>query len=251
MLFAGEATCNYFQVDSLPELSTNCPFMENSNLDGYIDNEEREIMQHCFDNRIENVEDFSNNVLGTWELVGHGEGWVASISQPCSTIEITEQNMIVEYKDQYTDTTTTHSWGIVDATNYTYIETYPASYYAINRGIFCGDYLYADATPSDGNMYLYQRKQPASSTETSFSLSSKPFRVFPNPTTGLLNIEKVHSNQELSSIHVYDLLGREVSSDYSYKNEDILLDLKGNAKGTYFLVLDVLGKLYPHKIVIF
>jgi len=235
-------------VDTLPELSTNCPFVENSNDDGYISNEEYEIMQFCLDNRIENVEEFSNSILGVWELIGHGEGWVPNVSQPCVKIEITEFELVIDYQDQDLDTVTTHTWAIVDNNNYPFLEITPQIYYGLGFQFFCSEYMFADATPADGNMYLYQKQDNINAVN---DLSTNQINVYPNPSTGLFDLEVSNSNQELNSIQVYDLHGRSVSFKYNFRGNSInLLDLTGNSQGTYFLVMDFEGKVYRKKIVI-
>ncbi len=38
------------------------------------------------------------NLIGNWELIGHGEGWIPAASQPCSFINISESELVLTFQ---------------------------------------------------------------------------------------------------------------------------------------------------------
>lgn len=99
------------------------------------------------------------NLIGEWELVGHAEGWNGEGSQPCGYITITENELIFEYQDNFVNTITTHEWTIKEMSNQNFglelTPSHPLS--AIYSTTFCDGYMFSNATPLHGNMYLYQK----------------------------------------------------------------------------------------------
>ncbi len=143
----------------------DCVFEENNNMDGIIDSTEWAIMNDCTENAFTSKNEIENNLIGEWKLIGHGEGWVHTISQPCAYVTVLDDALILEYESGYSnvyyvDTVTLHSWQIEEVNwsggqyfNLTTTPYAPGLY--INQ--FCTNYMYGDATPSDGNMYLYEK----------------------------------------------------------------------------------------------
>ena len=126
-------------------------------MDGLIDDDERAIMESCRESRLLNLEDIQSNIIGTWELIGHGEGWVPSISQPCASIEISETELRFTFSNANIDISTLHSWEIIEASPTAYYLQAAPPAEGLYSNIFCEEYMYIDATPADGNMYLYQK----------------------------------------------------------------------------------------------
>lgn len=144
-------------TDTVPEY--NCTFEQNDeDMEGLIDDTERELMVTCNDNKLTSKSEIEANLIGEWELVGHGEGWVPRLSQPCSYITITEEELILQFENGYLDTLTTHTWEITahNTGNFS-LEFTPNDNAGIFINVFCEDYMYGDGTPLDGNMYLYQK----------------------------------------------------------------------------------------------
>jgi len=241
--------CNT-SVDTLPELFANCPFSENNNSDGFIDNDEYEIMQFCLSNRIKTIEELASSIIGEWELVGHGEGWFPSVSQPCGNIVFSDTNLIVEFKDEFLDTMTTHSWTIIDG-EYPSLELTPPNYYGSGLDNISNEYMFSDDTPLDGNMYMYQKKKATNNVELVVDESNKPMSIFPNPTYGIFTLELFDNSKKVNSINVYNLIGSPMPFEHFYGDGLISIDLTGNNSGTYYLVIDVGGDLYNQKVIIF
>ena len=152
--------------DKMEEGNTNntsnydCEFFQNdSDMDGLIDDNERAIMEDCYDNRYFSKSEIEENIIGEWELIGHGEGWDPSMSQPCGYLTVTEEEIVLQYEDSNSDTTTIHTWEIVSAPSgiFTLIADPLPALSPLKIYVFCEEYMYGDATPGDGNMYLFQK----------------------------------------------------------------------------------------------
>jgi|LSQX01.2.fsa_nt_gb hypothetical protein len=74
------------------------------------------------------------------------------------------------------------------------------------------------------------------------------FKVFPNPTFGLVNIEAEPSSNSSFSIQLFDLNGRLLISERNIRINKHL-DLRDFNRGTYLLILQVEGKNSIYKII--
>lgn len=70
--------------------------------------------------------------------------------------------------------------------------------------------------------------------------------IFPNPTTGLLNINAVEVN---SSIEVYNVIGDKVYTNSLVKGNNVV-DLSGLANGAYFVKLNSNNQITTKKVVL-
>ncbi len=70
--------------------------------------------------------------------------------------------------------------------------------------------------------------------------------IFPNPTTGLLNINAVEVN---SSVDVYNVIGDKVYSNTLVKGNNVV-DLSGLANGAYFVKLNSNNQITTKKVVL-
>lgn len=150
--------CKKSELKSSEE--TNCPFVQDDNTeDGIIDEVERTIMTDCLASRITDLQLLEENLIGSWDLIGHGEGWLANVSEPCSTLEITEDELFLSFQNEWIDTSSVHEWSLETgfANNYI-LQLDPVSVVGLTLDVHCEDYMYLDHTPSDGNMYLYKRR---------------------------------------------------------------------------------------------
>ena len=71
------------------------------------------------------------------------------------------------------------------------------------------------------------------------------FNYYPNPTTGLLNI---NAKQNIDTIKVFNTLGQ-VVMDLSPNAMDTTLDFTNLSQGTYFLRSSINGNIATHKII--
>ncbi len=79
-------------------------------------------------------------------------------------------------------------------------------------------------------------------------IADNQFRVFPNPTEGVLSISL--SGRKIHQIALYDVHGKELLSTYSRQSASTL-DISGFPAGFYvLLVSDPLGQSYQQKIIL-
>jgi hypothetical protein len=159
IIFTLFASCS---DDHGPSDKFDCTFVQNDgDKDGLIDETERSIMTTCIEERFTSIAEIKSNLIGEWELIGHGEGWDPTRSKPCGYIIFTENEFEFEYQDANTDTMIRQSWDIekVDWAGGTYfkLRTDPNYIHTLFASRFCNNYFFGDATPRDGNMYLYEK----------------------------------------------------------------------------------------------
>ena len=155
-------SCDKNKVDSSDKENLgDCSFVQvDEDMDGLIDDNEREIMNDCKANAFTSISEIKENLIGEWQLIGHGEGWVSKVSQPCAYLTISEEAIQLEYEDAYMDTVSMHTWEIeevsINTIDYFRLKVENPAF-ALGISQFCEDYIYGDATDADGNMYLYQK----------------------------------------------------------------------------------------------
>ena len=93
-----------------------------------------------------------------------------------------------------------------------------------------------------GNVYFYG----GSLSTTDFALGNE-FAVAPNPTKDVWNI-KAANNQEVTSIEVYDILGKKVMSLTPNSNE-VVLDGSGLNDGIYLAMMSTVNGSKTIKLV--
>lgn len=75
--------------------------------------------------------------------------------------------------------------------------------------------------------------------------------VFPNPSTGVFNIQFSNLNFSVGTITVTDALGREVfSSKINSQNSTYKFDISNQANGLYYVIVNCDGKLFRSKVVV-
>lgn len=154
-------SCNEDEIDKTQD-GTDCVFEQiDENMDGLIDDSERLIMEECMTNSLSSKSSIKTNLIGTWRIIGHGEGWLPTISQPCANIIFSPDELTFEFQNEFTDTVRTYRWDIeqVNSGMSNYFKLTIDSEYQEGLWItnFCENYMYGDATASDGNMYLYEK----------------------------------------------------------------------------------------------
>lgn len=147
-----------------PEESThvyNCVFDSTDKSDnGVIDDEERAIMNDCRNQSLFSKNDIEENLIGAWELIGHGEGWFVSVPEPCGYLMISEDELRLEFTSAYRDTVSFHEWMIEEVINGSgsnfHLRVEPVAH-EVAMTVFCESFMYVNNTPVDGNMYLYEK----------------------------------------------------------------------------------------------
>ena len=75
-------------------------------------------------------------------------------------------------------------------------------------------------------------------------------KLFPNPTSELLNIELPSGEQGIVDVAVFDNLGRKVYQQSNESQTQIVLDLQSYDKGIYYLKVSSNGKTHEAKVVV-
>ena len=148
--------------DDTSQTNNDCEFVQiDENMDGLIDEIERSIMNTCLQNPLLTAVDVENNLIGEWKLIGHGEGWIPTISQPCAYIVIKQDELILKFSNAIMDTTISTTWEIEEVNwsggVFFRLKTSPENIEGLFISHFCNNFMFGDATPSDGNMHLYEK----------------------------------------------------------------------------------------------
>lgn len=154
-------SCNKDENDQ-NQIATDCVFEQiDENMDGLIDDSERLIMDECIANSLSSKSSIKANLIGEWRIIGHGEGWLPTISQPCGKITFSPEELTFEFRNEFIDTIRIFGWDIeeVNSGMFNYFKLIIDSDYQEGLWLtnFCENYIFGDATPSDGNMYLYEK----------------------------------------------------------------------------------------------
>lgn len=75
-----------------------------------------------------------------------------------------------------------------------------------------------------------------------------PLNIYPNPTNGTLIIDS--KDVKVSEIRLNNLLGQTIKSENNFRNEKVVLDMKDQVSGIYFLQIFYEGKLIDVRKVI-
>lgn len=85
--------------------------------------------------------------------------------------------------------------------------------------------------------------------ELSSFVNTPKFKVYPNPTTGLVNIQLEKDIDNMVEIKVSDILGRNIySAEKHVKGKSFKLDLSHKTNGTYFLNIKGEEETYRFKL---
>ena len=145
----------------ISEMTYDCEFVQNDDkMDGFIDDTERAIMTECMENELSSIQMIKDSLRGKWELIGHGEGWIPAISQPCGYIVFCDDELEFDFSNGFIDTIRTLTWDIelVNSAGRDFFTlTLSENVEGLFLNHFCEEYIYGDATPVDGNMYLYRK----------------------------------------------------------------------------------------------
>jgi len=143
---------------------SECNYEESKQSDGYIDETERSIMKTCKENSFNNNKsELIANLMGEWELIGHGSGRILQ-KKPCVYLHVTKSQLTVGYKNDYLNTVETYNWKINEREILGELQFFLSTDQPILNGLILGgvvseNYMYSDATPVDGNMFLFQKIQ--------------------------------------------------------------------------------------------
>lgn len=154
-----EATQELDTIKVVNENIMECNVVINEEtIDDWYNDFERNTIEDCFKNKLENKEEIEKNLIGKWDLVGAAKGWGFLTKNTCTQLWFTEEEVSVFIKTETIDTVTTHLWEIMENKNTTrnafYLKTEPSN---VVFTYFCEDFMFYDATPVDGDMQIYQK----------------------------------------------------------------------------------------------
>ena len=110
---------------------------------------------------------------------------------------------------------------------------------------FVSNFLYSQlgCTPSDPN--------PLPNTfnlNTAVNEIDRSFEMYPNPATSDLVLELKNSSEKISSVRIYDLLGKEVLSQKTNSSKSII-DVSFLSQGSYFVSIQIGERVEVRKLV--
>ena len=106
-------------------------------------------------------------------------------------------------------------------------------------------------TVADENCLFKSEATVVTSIEKEFK--SNLFKIYPNPSTGVLNFEMDNKYKGKVQVMVYDLIGNDIYNFNFSKNTDFMekqIALRNLSNGIYHIVLDVGGKQFIEKLII-
>ena len=75
------------------------------------------------------------------------------------------------------------------------------------------------------------------------------FLIYPNPTTGIINIELSSLNHNFSEFSVTNITGQEIQRESLNNKKNIQLNLQGYSEGLYFInLINSKGETYAKRI---
>ncbi len=74
--------------------------------------------------------------------------------------------------------------------------------------------------------------------------------VYPNPTSGKVTLSTGNSQASISSISVFNMVGKEVLSQQSAVGSEVTVDLSSQPKGLYILLIKAGENFYSRKIIV-
>ena len=78
----------------------DCSFEQiDNNQGGIIDVTEQSLISQCNQSLLTTKSEIENNLIGEWELIGYGNGWSPTISKPCISIKISQNNLLIDFAD--------------------------------------------------------------------------------------------------------------------------------------------------------
>lgn len=95
-------------------------------------------------------------------------------------------------------------------------------------------------------------RMAAENNDNLITTGSSSFKVYPNPTSGLISVNLININSVKALFSVYDITGKQVySSESSIKEKDLVteINLERLPSGTYVLLVQLDNKEYSQKIV--
>ena len=203
----------------------------------------------------------TNNI---YEIVGYS---TASVVNNSFSNPFTIFTFPFSYNDQFTDT---HQQGSQPVATFTRLyDAYGTL--IIASGTYSNVFRFKDIFNNGSPSYIWFKLNPfrvifVASTNingtTSYTTYQDPnlsttqnevkqFAVYPNPTSGNINIKNIDFSNKSMFVKVYNMLGNQIINNYKLETESANIDLSNCSSGLYFIeIADENNKvLYQDKII--
>jgi hypothetical protein len=89
---------------------------------------------------------------------------------------------------------------------------------------------------------------PSENTLSSDNFLTSDFKVYPNPANSVVSIVSI--NAKITSVEIYDLLGKKVHEEYNLSNNTNIVNVSDLSNGIYLLTIKSDNKSFTKKLVI-
>lgn len=127
------------------------------------------------------------------------------------------------------------------------LETIPLSAIGGSNSIIL---KFRNTTGYENNLYLDDVKVTGGVNGLKSESKTESFNLYPNPTTGLVQLETGAIGSGKTEVMVSDMLGRVVLEKTIQSGKPAELDLSGNAPGLYLVQLKTEGKIRNQKLLL-
>ena len=91
---------------------------------------------------------------------------------------------------------------------------------------------------------VFLAKLSNSTTGLGENSSENNFLIYPNPSNGIFFIDSKFEN---AKVEIYNSMGEKVFSSSHMPNS---IDISANAKGVYFVKINLEGKIYSRRVIV-
>ncbi len=164
-------------------------------------------------------------------------------------IEVLDFQAIAQQNEAHLD------WVIADAKSLKFIEiqrSVDGIYFEKIAKIAAQNTYFSDKNLSKGDYYyrlLFHEKDGnvdySSIAHIRINEDEKNIYLYPNPTTGIINIENISGKNNDFKIFIYDILGKKITT----QSTDNQIDISNFDKGIYFIEILSNGKILSQKMI--
>jgi N-acetylneuraminic acid mutarotase len=105
-----------------------------------------------------------------------------------------------------------------------------------------------DSTLGDTKMFWALKPVPTSIIKK--SITKNNMVVYPNPSSGVLNIKSIHNVEIVSSLAIYSQEGKLVYSKLNFKPNEESINIETLNNGTYFITIRTNEKVFNEKVIL-
>ncbi len=151
---------------------------------------------------------------------------------------------IIDFTDLSTNNPTSWEWTFEGGTPGTSSIQHPTEIIYISAGYYDISLVASNEFGSDSLIQTIYVDVLSSIAENKVRI----FKVYPNPTSGILNIEI--KNNAVDNIRIYNSLGRMIYHINNIQQENIIIDLSKFNNGIYYLKIETLFNSFSKRIIL-